>query len=508
MFPLLKLKKKIPTFHHHAKYVSKSLNNEIDFQLQKMPEGLKEFTQAKMMLQKGAEPTQEMHNLFVQANKNPENLLLSQRVEALEYLIASQFSTKESIKSNYKTMLELEPDNTEYLSMYAEYLMDNDLVDESVKIWKNVLTLEPKNLIAAIRLADCYMQLEVYEEAEELLTGALLVQNLNPQLHEKKATLLFKLEKFQECLEFCERGLEIHKNSKILKNIQLKSLFKILNFSSFLEKFEIYLKQYPGEESSFYHEKIMSLIECEKYKEALKEIKPDDSKADIYKGVTYKKMGEYSLAESLFLKAIESNPPSEELEYQLGMIYYARDDVGSLVHFDKALKINPHHVPSLLGFADGQMRLGSAYEAIPYLDRAIEINPSNIGAIIDRGRCFALEGEFKKAILEFDNVLKIDPANLKALEKKGTALIGLEKPREGIVLLEKCLKLGYEDSHSIWNNLGTAYFSIDNYKKSLECFDRGLLLNPGAKDLKENREQALLHYDMARDSVRMQSNSE
>jgi len=499
--------KRRPNFAH-AKFVSNNLKNEMNIQFQRMPEGLKEFTQAKMMLQKGDEPTQEMHNLFSQANKNPENLLLAQRVEVLEYLISSKFSTKENIKSCYKTILELEPDNTEYLSMYAEYLMDIESLEESVKIWKHVLTLEPKNLIASIRLADCYIQLESYKEAEELLSRALLVQNLNPQLHEKKATLLFKLGKLEECLEFCERSLEIHKNSKILKNIQLQSLFKTEKYTTFLQKVENYIKEFPNEASLFSHEKIMSLIETEKFKEALKEIKPDNPKSDIYKALTYKKMGEYSLAESLFLKAIETNPDSEELCHQLGIIHYARDSVESMVYFDKALQINPKHLPSLLAFAEGQMRLGSTSEAIQFLDTAIEINPNDVGPRIDRGRCYALKGDFKKAITEFDKVLEMDPNNLKALEKKGSALIGYEKPREGIALLEKCITLGHDDTHSIWNNLGTAYYAIEDFKRSLECFDRGLLLNPGAKDLKENREQALLNYDIARDSVRMQSNSE
>jgi len=505
MFYLLK---KRSTFCQHAKFVSKNLKNEMDIQFERMPEGLKEFTQAKMMLHKGIEPTQEMHNLFVKANKNPENLLIAQRVEALEYLISSKFSTKENVKSSYKTILELEPDNTEYLSMYAEYLMDIESIEESTKIWKNVLNLEPKNLIASIRLADCYIQLENYKQAEELLSQALLVQNLNPQLHEKKATLLFNLEKYLECVEFCGRSLETHKNSKILKNMQLKSFFKCGKFTLFSEKLGTYLKEYPAEESSFTHEKIMSLIEAEQFKEALKSVKPDNPKSDFYKALTYKKMGQYPLAESLFSKAIEQNPESEELHYQLGMIHYARDSVESMVHFEKALEINPKHLPSLLAFSDCNMRLGSTSEAIPYLDRAIELNPNDIGPRIDRGRCHALTGDFKNAIIEFDQVLEMDPTNLKALEKKGAALIGYEKPREGIAMLEKCISLGYTDTHSLWNNLGTAYYAIQEFKKSLECFDKGLLLNPGAKDLKENREQALLHYDMARDSVRIHSTSE
>jgi tetratricopeptide (TPR) repeat protein len=507
MFVLLKLKKRPPTFIS-AKFISKNAKNEIDIQLQKMPEGLKEFNQAKLMLMKGVEPTEEMHKLFVHANKNPDHLLIAQRIEALEFLVNSKFSTKENIISNYKTMLELDPDNTEYLSMYAEYLMDIEDFEESTKIWRNVLTLEPKNLIASVRLADCYIHLEVYEEVEELLSQALMVQHLNPQLHEKKANLLFKLEKYEECLEFCQKALESHKNSKILKNTLLKSLFKSKNnFSTFLEKLDSYAKEYPSEESTFYHEKIMSLIETEQYKEALKAIKSDDPKSDAYKAMTYKKMGELALAESLFIKAIEANPNSDDLHYQLGMILYDRDDVDSMVHFDKALEINPKHIPSLLMFAESQMRLGAPKEALNFLNRAIDLNPNNIAVLIEIGRCYGLEGEFKSAIQEFDKVLAIDPGNVKAMEKKGTALIGLDKPREGIVLLEKCLSLGNEDSHSVWNNLGTAYFTINNFKKSIECFDRGLLLNPGAKDLKENRDQAILHNDMARDAIRMASSN-
>lgn len=112
----------------------------------------------------------------------------------------------------------------------------------------------------------------------------------------------------------------------------------------------------------------MSLIETRKYKEALKAINPENSKAVVYKGslllssfnllslislslvefilliqfsntlaLTYKSMGELGLAESLFLKAIEANPHSEDLLYQLGMVHYERDSTDSMIHFEKAL---------------------------------------------------------------------------------------------------------------------------------------------------------------------------
>lgn len=196
MFVLLKIRKKPSVKLNSVKYIShNAIKNELLNQIDKMPEGLKQFTQGKLMLKSNDEPTQEIHNYFVQANKNPDNLKIAERIEVLEFLVTSKFSTKENIISNYKTILELEPDNTEYMQMYADYLMDVEMYEESLIIWKKVLVLEPKNLIASIRLADCYTHVEVYEEALEIISKALLVQNLNPQLHEKKATLLFKLGK-------------------------------------------------------------------------------------------------------------------------------------------------------------------------------------------------------------------------------------------------------------------------------------------------------------------------
>lgn len=61
---------------------------------------------------------------------------------------------------------------------------------------------------------------------------------------------------------------------------------------------------------------------------------------------------------------------------------------------------------------------------------------------------------------------------------------------------------------NLLNGIFSTHFSFILFSQlssffNLTSFDRGLALNPGAKDLKENREQAILHQDMARDSVRM-----
>jgi tetratricopeptide (TPR) repeat protein len=46
-------------------------------------------------------------------------------------------------------------------------------------------------------------------------------------------------------------------------------------------------------------------------------------------------------------------------------------------------------------------------------------------------------------------------------------LIALQQPIEGIELLKRSIQLG-NNSHSIWNNLGTAYYNSKQYKEALE----------------------------------------
>jgi predicted Zn-dependent protease len=52
------------------------------------------------------------------------------------------------------------------------------------------------------------------------------------------------------------------------------------------------------------------------------------------------------------------------------------------------------------------------------------------------------------------------------LTRQGSALIGYEKHPEGIEYLQKAIALG-NNSPTIWNNLGSAYFHTEDYQRAL-----------------------------------------
>jgi tetratricopeptide (TPR) repeat protein len=101
------------------------------------------------------------------------------------------------------------------------------------------------------------------------------------------------------------------------------------------------------------------------------------------------------------------------------------------------------------------------------------------------GQAYQNLGYSPKAQVWYEQAVNLAPANLDFINKLGAILVEQEKLDEGILLLEKSLKLNPKQQEPL-SNLGFAYLKTGNTQLAMQYYDASLALNP-------DFEQALLN---------------
>jgi len=102
-----------------------------------------------------------------------------------------------------------------------------------------------------------------------------------------------------------------------------------------------------------------------------------------------------------------------EVRHAIGMAYLGRDVPGdALVHFVRALEIDPRHIPSALGAGRSDLRLG----------------------------------RWAAALAQADGVLAREPRNSAALFVAAVATARLDRPDEALVILRQAVALAPDNA--------------------------------------------------------------
>ncbi len=80
-----------------------------------------------------------------------------------------------------------------------------------------------------------------------------------------------------------------------------------------------------------------------------------------------------------------------------------------MVHFQKAMQINPDYAKTHYNLANELKKQGKADEAITYYRRALQIDPDFAEVHNNLGVMLKLQGDIKEAIRHYEKALQIDP---------------------------------------------------------------------------------------------------
>lgn len=193
-------------------------------------------------------------------------------------------------------------------------------------------------------------------------------------------------------------------------------------------------------------------------------------------------------------EAIELFPTDAEIYYYTGLGYLKLQDYSKsleLLITGRDLVIED---PELL--SQFYSSLGSVYfktdnwtECEDSFEQALIQNPDNATALNNYAYYLGLKKvQLDKALGIVQYAVSMQPNNAIYLDTFGFILFQKKQYQAAVTQLEIAVKLNSTDQE-IWEHLGDSYFMLGDESKALECWNKGLSLNPTHVKLKEKINQ-------------------
>ncbi len=147
-------------------------------------------------------------------------------------------------------------------------------------------------------------------------------------------------------------------------------------------------------------------------------------------------------SEMLFRDAMERNPGSAVIHFNLAVVEQARGKYPeALALYDKAIAIRPDYSPPLNNAGVIYREIGDRIKAEEVIRKAIDLDPHNLAALINLASVLLDRGDADEAIVLLERALAEDPYNVPALSKLGAAYGKKEMYKEGLQAFQKAWKL-------------------------------------------------------------------
>ena len=191
----------------------------------------------------------------------------------------------------------------------------------------------------------------------------------------------------------------------------------------------------------------------------------------------------------------------------LGLVHSSlRQPEQALVHYNKALAINPNYADALNNRGNVLRDLGRPAQALASYDQALAINPNAIETLYNRGNALAELGRMEEALAGFERTLALKPDLVEALTNRGGALLELKRPQEALASCDQAIALrpgdpvAHDNRGSALRALGRAAEAVASYDKALASrsdFPEALSHRGDALRDLARAEEALASYDRA-----------
>ncbi len=117
------------------------------------------------------------------------------------------------------------------------------------------------------------------------------------------------------------------------------------------------------------------------------------------------------IADELYQRLVREFPDQPNVHYAYGVFLMREEPEKALEYFQKELKIQPRHVPSMLQTAFEYLKRGAYQEAQPWAEKSAELDPTSFPARHALGRIFLEFGEIERSIAELEQGIQLAPTS-------------------------------------------------------------------------------------------------
>ncbi|HUL19843.1 MAG TPA: tetratricopeptide repeat protein [Thermodesulfobacteriota bacterium] len=164
----------------------------------------------------------------------------------------------------------------------------------------------------------------------------------------------------------------------------------------------------------------------------------------------------------------------------------------ALVHFNRALEINPYYADAHCNLGVLLLRQGKYREAIPSFTAALRYKPHGVEALTNLGIVLGKYGQTKEAMELFSEAMRTNPNYEEAHFNRGSLLLEMKEYKEAIQSFNIALKINSRNSKT-YNNLGVSWLGLGNAEKAMDCYHRALDIDPNDADTHCNLATLFIH---------------
>lgn len=182
------------------------------------------------------------------------------------------------------------------------------------------------------------------------------------------------------------------------------------------------------------------------------------------------------------LDADALDPQSRITRFLLGLCYDGLDDPRAAVAcYDVCVALVPDFVGGYFNRGLARVKQKQFERAREDFDRVIQLRPDLAEYYLNRGLVRASLGNHEGAVEDFTAALKRDEKLTRLYFLRSLSLDKLGRKREAEADFEAGMRMEPRDARS-WNARGHAHLKRNEVEKALECFNRGIAINPHWRD--------------------------
>lgn len=305
----------------------------------------------------------------------------------------------------YKSLLQEDVKNIEYLSALGNLYMKNNDDEKALPYFQQILTFYPNNFEAMNSMGGIYRRIGRYQESIEILQKALETK-INPAQVNYNLGFTYKLMK---------------------------------NYSDAIDAFENVIA-----------------------------VNPTDVLAYNHLGAIYAAQNNHEKAVATYKRGLQIDPNHPVIQFNLAKSLEAmHDDTSAIQAYDAALRAKPGWQEAVIEYAKLLLNHRKTRLAGELVQNAIGLHPQDFGLYAQMGQILMRQSNFKKAASSFEIANRLVSGNAENLKNLAEAFEKLGKKEEAVLTIKKAESVEPEDE-KIKKSAASILLTAEKYREAAE----------------------------------------
>lgn len=305
----------------------------------------------------------------------------------------------------YKSLLQEDVKNIEYLSALGNLYMKNNDDEKALPYFQQILTFYPNNFEAMNSMGGIYRRMGRYQESIEILQKALETK-INPAQVNYNLGFTYKLMK---------------------------------NYSEAIDTFENVIA-----------------------------VNPTDVLAYNHLGTIYAAQNNHEKAVATYKRGLQIDPNHPIIQFNLAKSLEAmHDDTSAIQAYDAALRAKPGWQEAVIEYAKLLLNHRKTRLAGELVQNAIGLHPQDFGLYAQMGQILMRQSNFKKAASSFEIANRLVSGNAENLKNLAEAFEKLGKKEEAVLTIKKAESVEPEDE-KIKKSAASILLTAEKYREAAE----------------------------------------